>query len=64
MRKLIGSGKSTAGRIASEVFGRELIDIDALVEKNAKMSIPEIFDKVNGLVSSVSEKMAKKKKKV
>ena len=24
--------------------------------------IPEIFDKVNGLVSSVSEKMAKKKK--
>ena len=40
-----GSGKSTAGRIASEVFGRELIDIDALVEKNAKMSIPDIFDK-------------------
>lgn len=40
-----GSGKSTAGEIASEIFERELLDVDALIEEKARMSIPEIFDK-------------------
>lgn len=40
-----GSGKSTAGKLASEIFKRELLDIDAMIEEKAQMTIPEIFDK-------------------
>lgn len=40
-----GSGKSTAGKIASAIFKRELLDIDTLIEEKAKISIPEIFDR-------------------
>ncbi|NLA05387.1 MAG: shikimate kinase [Firmicutes bacterium] len=38
-----GSGKNTVGRALSQMSGRELIDIDAAIEKEAGCSIPEIF---------------------
>ena len=40
-----GSGKSTAGKLLSEMSGKELIDTDAEIEKSAAMTIPEIFEK-------------------
>lgn len=40
-----GCGKSHIGRLLSEKLGREFIDSDSEIVKNAKMSIPEIFDK-------------------
>lgn len=39
-----GSGKSTIGKILSEITGKEFIDADAYLEDKAKMSIPDIFD--------------------
>ena len=38
-----GSGKSTIGKILSEMTGKEFIDADAYLEGTAKMSIPDIF---------------------
>ena len=38
-------GKSTVGRILAEGFNRPLIDTDELIEKRAKMSIKDIFEK-------------------
>jgi shikimate kinase len=40
---LMGSGKSTVGRILAERLGRPLLDTDAIVEKEAGRTIPEIF---------------------
>lgn len=40
-----GSGKSTLGKSAAKKLGREYIDIDRLIAKNAGMSIPEIFER-------------------
>lgn len=40
-----GSGKSTAGRLLSEISGKEIIDTDDEIVKTAGMSIPEIFEK-------------------
>ncbi|MBQ8533529.1 MAG: shikimate dehydrogenase [Clostridia bacterium] len=39
------SGKTTIGTRVSEILQREFIDTDLLIEENAKMSIPEIFEK-------------------
>ena len=39
-----GSGKSTVGRRVSQMLGLDFYDTDALVEKDAKMKIPEIFN--------------------
>lgn len=39
------SGKTTVGRLIAEKTGKELIDTDELIVKNAKMTIPEIFEK-------------------
>ena len=39
------SGKSTVGKILSDVLGRDFIDTDDLVTENAGMSIPNIFEK-------------------
>ena len=40
-----GSGKSTAGKLVSEFYKKELLDIDEMIVKKAGMSIPEIFEK-------------------
>jgi len=40
-----GSGKSTAGRLLSELSGKEIIDTDDEIVKATGMSIPEIFEK-------------------
>ena len=39
------SGKTTVGKLLSEKLGFEYIDIDEIIEKKEKMSIPEIFKK-------------------
>ena len=38
-------GKSTVGKLLSERLGRDFIDTDKLIEENAGMTIPEIFEK-------------------
>ncbi len=40
-----GSGKSSAGRALAEVSGKDIIDTDDEIVKNAGISIPEIFEK-------------------
>ncbi len=41
-----GCGKSEIGRRLSEISGRELVDIDECVEREAGMSVPEIFERL------------------
>ena len=38
-----GCGKSTVGKLLAETLGREFCESDALVEREAALSIPEIF---------------------
>jgi len=38
-----GCGKSTIGRLLSQITGKTLVDTDSETEKSAKMSIPDIF---------------------
>lgn len=40
-----GCGKTTVGRLVAEKLERDFVDIDAEIEKNAQMTIPEIFAK-------------------
>ena len=40
-----GSGKSTLGRRAARETGLSFLDLDAWIEEQAGMSIPEIFEK-------------------
>ena len=44
---MMGSGKSSIGKLLSKKTGLDFIDIDALIEKKENKSITEIF-KVNG----------------
>src|SRR3972149_1337910 len=39
----MGTGKTAVGRLLAQKLGREFIELDALVEKRAGKSIPEIF---------------------
>ena len=41
----MGCGKSTIGRKLSEDLSMDYYDIDAFIEENTKMTIPEIFKK-------------------
>lgn len=38
-------GKTTVGGLLAEALGRELVDVDALIEARAGRSIPEIFER-------------------
>ena len=38
-----GCGKSTVGKLLAEALGREFCESDALVEREAALSVPEIF---------------------
>lgn len=40
---MMGAGKSTVGSVLSRKLKLGFIDLDTLIEKNQKMSIPEIF---------------------
>ena len=40
---MMGSGKSTVGKILADSLGCTFTDLDAVIEKTAGMSIPEIF---------------------
>jgi shikimate kinase len=40
---LMGTGKTTVGRILAATLGRPFVDTDALIEAAAGQSIPEIF---------------------
>ena len=39
----MGSGKTTVGRLLARSLGREFVDLDRAVEREAGRSIPEIF---------------------
>lgn len=41
---MMGSWKTTVGKILAEKMGRKFVDIDHLVEKEAKTSVSDIFD--------------------
>ncbi|MFM8593353.1 MAG: shikimate kinase, partial [Chloroflexota bacterium] len=43
---LSGVGKSTTGRIAADLLGWDLIDTDAEIEREAGMTVPEIFSRL------------------
>ena len=40
-----GVGKSSVARRINRIWDKEIIDVDALIEERAEMSIPEIFEK-------------------
>ncbi|MDT2864628.1 shikimate kinase [Vagococcus carniphilus] len=40
----MGSGKSTTGQMLSKELGIPLLELDQMIEKEAKMSIPDIFE--------------------
>ena len=56
-----GCGKSTAGKLLSEISGKELVDTDDEIVKTAGISIPEIFEKGGEALFRQYEKEAVKK---
>ncbi|WP_460754843.1 shikimate kinase [Marinomonas epiphytica] len=41
----MGAGKTTIGRLLSQLMGKEFYDLDKVIEENAGADIPWIFDK-------------------
>jgi len=41
----MGTGKTVVGKLLAEKLGKEFIELDAIIEKKAGRSIPEIFRK-------------------
>ena len=41
----MGAGKTTVGQILARMLKREFVDMDALIESRAGMSIPQIFER-------------------
>ena len=41
---MMGSGKSTIGRILAKKLNLEFFDIDQIIENKTKMQIPKIFE--------------------
>lgn len=41
---MMGSGKSTVGKLLADFSGRQFLDVDALIEARAGKSIPDIFE--------------------
>jgi len=61
----MGSGKSTIGKILSEKLNMKFVDLDKEIEKQEKMSIPEIFKEkgekyFRNIEKNILEKMSKK----
>ena len=41
---MMGSGKTTVGKLLSTRLGKTLVDTDALIERQEGMTVPEIFE--------------------
>ena len=41
----MGTGKTTVGQILARKLNREFVDMDALIEARAGMTIPQIFQR-------------------
>jgi len=66
---MMGSGKSSIGKLVSKKLNLQFIDIDSLIIKNTGMSISEIFenkgeDYFRGLEEKITLKCLKKMRKV
>ncbi len=58
---LMGSGKSTIGRIIAKKLGRRFVDTDRLIERSSGQTIPEIFQNDGELAFRKAEKDAIKR---
>lgn len=56
-----GCGKSSVGRELARLSGRELLDTDEMVEREAQAAIPEIFEKQGEAAFRALEHQALKK---
>jgi len=64
-----GCGKSTIGQKLGEALGKEFVDMDAVIEKDAGMSIPDIFERFGeshfrDLESKTAKEIGKKQSQI